>query len=116
MTTTELRAALIKYSPFLLKMDLESEQCFHFTRDNLYFNDKEIGEYLISDNENQFTVSLKGSTQTKFQFEISLDYKTKPVMLFLDNLIKTYLEEGHNHDSIMLIPKNKIMEDEKTEL
>jgi hypothetical protein len=116
MTTRELRSRLIKHSPFLLKTNIESEEQFSFTNENLYFNNKAVGNYLIKEEENYFAISVKGSTGNMHRFEIPLDYKNKPVILCMDNVIQTYLYEGQSHDTLTLIPKKRIVDDEKTEL
>jgi hypothetical protein len=116
MTTRELRSRLIKHSPFLLKTNIESEEQFSFTDENLYFNNKAVGSYLIKEEENYFKIHLKGSTAHIHRFEIPLDYKDKPVILCMDNVIQTYLDEDQSHDALTLIPKKRIADDEKTEL
>jgi uncharacterized protein YmfQ (DUF2313 family) len=116
MTIKELQTRLIKHSPFLLRTNVESEEQFSFTNENLYFNNQDVGNYLIKEEDSHFAISVKGSTGNMHQFEISLDYKGKPVVLFMDNVIRTYLDEVQNHDILALIPKKQIVDDEKTEL
>lgn len=116
MTTKDVRLALIKHSPFLLKTDIETEERFSFSVDNLYFNDMPIGDYTVREEHDRFAIAVTGSTINKHHFELPLDYKQKPVILSLDTIARPYLDEDQNADTIPLIPKKQIVDDENAEL
>jgi hypothetical protein len=118
MTPAELKLKLIKCSPFLLKTKIETEEHFIFKEDALFLNNMCIGKYKIEECEQKFdiTTSIKNGNGHK-RFEIQIDYKDKPVMLYLPDIpYGLGSVESHFNSSTDLIPQKRLVDDHKTEL
>jgi hypothetical protein len=118
MTPGELKLKLIKYSPFLLKTKIETEEHFTFKEDTLFLNNTCIGNYKIEERDKKFDITMMGKNGNNHKrFEIQIDYKDKPVILYLPDFPYGMGSVGsHFNGPTDLIPHKRLVDDHKTEL
>jgi|GEM_PF-1096308 len=118
MTTTELRAKLMKYSPFVLQKTVEESDHFIFLADTILLNDNCIGKYRISEEEDRFSIQTDNPERVKNnEIELQIDYREKKIVLHASDVYTaSRLADCQGAQQPALVPMKRIVDDEQSEL